>query len=70
MQVEKLHHRLAYLAAAAALLSVVLSFISWLAGAILGITAGRYLTLATVAILFAIYFLFQGIVLAGRKSWI
>ncbi len=67
MTVGKIHHRLAYAAAAVAALSVIFAAIAQLAGSILGITAGSYLTLATIAILFAIYFLIEGAVYAAKK---
>ena len=68
LKVGKIHHILAYLAAAAAVLSVIFAGISWLAGAILGIAAGSYLTLAIVTILFAIYFLVEGAVCCAKKA--
>ncbi len=68
MQVGKIHHRLAYAAAAVAVLSVIFAGIAWLAGSILGITASSYMTLATAAILFAIFFLIEGAVYAVKKG--
>ena len=68
MKVGKVHHRLAYAAAGVAALSVIFAAIAQLAGSILGITAGSYLTLATIAILFAIYFLIEGAVYAAKKG--
>ena len=68
MKVGTIHHRLAYLAAAASALSVILAGISKLAGAIIWITATSYITIATVAILFAIYFLVEGAVYAAKKG--
>ena len=68
MKVGTIHHRLAYAAAAAAVLSVIFAGIAWLAGSILGITATSYLTLATITILFAVYFLIEGAVYAARKG--
>ncbi len=67
MKVGKIHHYLAYAAAAVAVVSVILAGISRLAGATLGITATSYMLLATVAILFAIYFLVEGAVYAAKK---
>jgi len=67
MKVGKIHHYLAYAAAAVAALSVILAGISWLAGATLGIAATSYMTLATVAILFAIFFLVAGAVCTAKK---
>ena len=68
MKVGTIHHRLAYAAAAVSVLSVIFAGISWLVGAILGITATSYITLATVAILFAIYFLVEGAVYCAKKA--
>ncbi|MFC2016102.1 hypothetical protein ACFLUF_00115 [Chloroflexota bacterium] len=75
MKVGTVHHRLAYAAAAASALSVILAAISKLVGAIqgttgviIGITPTSYLTLATVGILFAIYFLIEGAVYAAKKG--
>ncbi len=67
MKVGKIHHYLAYAAAAVAVVSVILAGISRLAGATLGITTVSYMSLATVAILFAIYFLVEGAVYAAKK---
>ncbi len=68
MMIGKTHHILARLAAAASALSVILAGISKLAGAIIGITATSYIFFATVAILFAIYFLVEGAVYAAKKG--
>ncbi len=68
MKIGTVHHRLAYLAAAASALSVILSGISTLAGATIVISPGSYMTLATVGILFAIYFLVEGAVYAANKT--
>ena len=68
MKVGTIHHRLAYAAAAVAVLSVIFAGIAWLVGSILGIAAGSYMTLATVAILFAIYFLIEGAVYSAKKA--
>ncbi len=68
MKVGTIHHRLAYLAAAASALSVILAVISRLTGATLVISQSSYMTFATVAILFAIYFLVEGAVYAAKKS--
>ena len=68
MKVGKIHHYLAYAAAAVAALSVILAGISRLAGATLGITTTSYMLLATVAILFAIFFLVEGAVYAAKKA--
>ena len=68
MKVGTIHHRLAYLAAAASALSVILAIISRLTGATIVITQGSYMLFATVAILFAIYFLVEGAVYAAKKG--
>ena len=68
LKVGKIHHILAYLAAAVSVVSVILAGISRLIMQTLGITAGSYLTLATVAILFAIYFLVEGAVYTVKKA--
>jgi len=68
MKVGKIHHYLAYAAAAVAALSVILAVISRLAGATIVITQGSYMTFATVAILFAIFFLVEGAVYAAKKA--
>ena len=68
MKVGNIHHNLAYLAAAASALSVVLAVISRLTGATIVVTQSAYMTFATVAILFAIYFLVEGAVYAAKKA--
>ena len=68
MNVGTTHHILAYLAAAAAAVSVLLAAISRLIGQTLGIQQGSYMMLATIAILFAIYFLVEGAVCSAKKS--
>ena len=68
MKVGKIHHRLAYAAAAVAAVSVILAGISRLMMQNLGITAPSYMSLATVALLFAIYFLVEGAVYAAKKA--
>lgn len=68
MKVGTIHHYLAYAAAAVAALSVILAGISKLAGVTLGIAPGSYMSLATVAILFAIYFLVEGAVYFAQKG--
>ena len=67
MKVEKISQYLAYAAAAVSLVSVILAGICRLMMQNLGLTAGSYMSLATVAILFAIYFLIQGAVFAAKK---
>ena len=68
IKVGTTHHILAYLAAAVAAVSVILAAISRLTGQILGIQQGSYLTLAIVAILFAIYFLVEGAAYSAKKA--
>lgn len=68
MKIGTVHHRLAYLAAGASALSVLLAGIAKLAGSILGLSPTSYTTLATVGILFAIYFLIEGVVYAAKKG--
>ena len=68
MKVGKAHHILAYLAAVVSALSVILAIISKLLGQTLMFTQGSYMSFATVAILFAIYFLFEGAVSYAKKG--
>ncbi len=68
IKVGTTHHILAYLAAAVAAVSVILAGISKLIGLILGITQGAYMSLATVAIIFAVYFLVEGAVCSAKKA--
>ncbi len=68
MKVGTMHHRLAYAAAAVSLVSVILAGLARLMMRNLGITTGSYMSLATVAILFAIYFLIEGAVYVARKD--
>ncbi len=68
MKVETTHHTLAYIAAAVSAVSVILAGISRLMAQTLGLTLGSYMTLATVAILFAIFFLVEGAVHSAKKA--
>ncbi len=68
MKVGTTHHTLAYIAAAVSAVSVILAGVSRLAGQTLGLSQGSYMTLATVAILFAIYFLVEGAVHSAKKA--
>ncbi len=68
MNVGKTHHILAYIAAAVAMVSVILAGISRLIGQELGIGIGGYMSLATVAIIFAIYLLVEGAVYSAKKA--
>jgi len=67
-KVGKTHHILAYVAAAVAAVSVILAGISRLVGQTLGLAVSSYMTLAIVAILFAIYFLVEGAVYSAKKT--
>ena len=62
------HHILAYVAAAVAAVSVILAGISRLIGQELALSIGGYMTLATVAIIFAIYFLIEGAAYYAKKG--
>ena len=68
MKVGKVHHRLAYLAAAASAVSVILAIISRFIGATIVITRDSYMSFAIVAILFAVYFLVEGAVYTAKKA--
>ena len=68
MKVGKAHHILAYIAAAVAAVSVILAGISRLVLQPVGFQIGSYMLLATVAILFAVYFLVEGAVYAAKKG--
>jgi hypothetical protein len=67
-KVGTLHHILAYSAATVAAASVILALISRLTGETLWLRDSSYLTVATVALLFAIYFLAEGWADAAEKS--
>ncbi len=62
------HHLLGQLAAAVAVVSLILSVISRIIGQNLGLAQGSYMSLATVAIIFALYFLVEGAVYAAKKA--
>ena len=62
------HHILARLAAVVAAVSVILAGISRLIGQLLVIEISSYMTIATVAILFAIYFVVEGWADAAKKA--
>ena len=68
MKIERTHQMLAYIAAGASVLFIILAGISKLAGQIVGLMASSYMTLAMLAILFAIYFLLQGVIYAAMKG--
>ena len=67
MWIDKNRHMLARLAAAVAALGVLLSLISVLIGKNIIVTNAGYLDIATVAILFAIYFRIGGLADAEKK---
>ncbi len=62
MKIGKWHQRLAYGAAAVSALSVLLAIIGKLTGQLIVVTVPSYMSFAGVAVLFAIYFLVQGMV--------
>jgi hypothetical protein len=62
------HHILARVAAAIAVVSVILAGITRLIGQPLVIGTISYMTVATVAILFAIYFVVEGWADAAKKA--
>ena len=68
IKVGKAHHILAYIAAAVALVSVIMAGISRLMVQTLWLTQNSYMALATVAILFAVYFLVEGAVFSAKKA--
>ena len=59
---------LAYIASAVALVSVILAGISRLIMQTMGLMQGSYMSLAIVAILFAIFFLLAGATCAAKKG--
>ena len=68
IKIGKAHHNLAYLAATVAAVSVILAVIARLLGQPLGIAASSYISVATVAILFAIFFLIEGVIYSAKKA--
>ena len=68
MKVSTSLRNLAYIAAAASAVSVILAVISRLTAQKLVVTQGSYMTFAIVAILFAIYFLIEGAARAAKKG--
>ena len=68
VKIGKAHHILAYSAAAVAALSVILAGISRLIMQPMVITSNSYMSVATVAILFAIYFLVEGVIYSAKKA--
>ena len=68
MKIGNLHHILARSAAVVAAVSVILALISRLIGQALWVSDSGYMTIATVALLFAIYFLVEGWADAAKKS--
>lgn len=68
MKTGTTHHILARSAAVVAAVSVILAGIARLIGQNLGITTSSYMALATVALLFAIYFIVEGWADAAKKA--
>jgi len=67
-KIGMVHHVLAYIAAVVAVVSMVLAGVSRLMGQNLGLQIESYMALATVALLFAIYFLVDGLVRAAKRA--
>jgi len=68
MKVGTAHHILAYVAAAVSAASIILAAISRFTSQTLVIPGDSYITIAIVAILFAIYFLVEGAVFSAKKA--
>ncbi len=68
MKVCTVHHIIAYVAAAVAVVSVILAGISRLILQTLWLGRESYITIAVVALLFAIYFLIDGVLYAAKKA--
>ena len=66
--IGKTHHVLAYIAVAVAVVSVILAGISRLIMLPIVITSTSFMSVATVALLFAIYFLVEGVIHSAKKS--
>lgn len=66
--IGKTHHVLAYIAVAVAVVSVILAGISRLIMLPIVITSTSFMSVATVALLFAIYFLVEGVIYSAKKS--
>ena len=66
--IGKTHHVLAYIAAAVAVVSIILAGISRLIMLPIVITSTSFMSVATVALLFAIYFLVEGVIYSAKKS--
>ena len=67
-KVGTIHHILAYVAAAVAAVSVILAALTKFIGQGPLLTIGGYMNFATVAIIFAIYFLVEGAVYYAKKG--
>lgn len=67
-KIGTVHHVLAYAAAAVAAISVILAGIAKLIGQRLGLLPESYMTVATVALLFSIYFLIEGVIYTAKKA--
>ena len=68
MKIGTTHHLLARLAALVSFVTVILAGISKLIGQALGISTASYMSLAIVAILFALYFVVEGAADAAKKA--
>ncbi len=67
-KIDRTHHILARLGAIVAAVSVILALISKLIAQTLWVTAGGYMTIAMVALLFAIYFVVEGWADAAKEA--
>ena len=67
-KVGSIHRILAYIAAAAAVASIILAGISKFTGQPVMFSRYGYIDIATVAIIFAIYFLLEGAVYSAKKD--
>ncbi len=67
-KISTIHHILSRLAAAVAVISVILAGISKLIAQTLWITDHGYMTVAMVALLFAIYFVVEGWADAAKEA--
>ena len=68
LKVGTVHHILAYLAAALALVSMALAGISKLIDQPILFSRYGFVDIATVSIIFAIYFLLEGAVFSAKKE--
>ena len=68
MKISKTYRWLVCASATVSVVCVILAGLSRLMMQKLGLTQGSYMSLATLAILFAIYFLVEGAVYAAKKG--